>query len=322
MKSTHVLRFHPIRQQRDTNPVSKQVLQYTRRQIPKKTHVLQSKGLSLSMRTTNDPRSVLGGTDCKSSRQCWVLRWVPTGKIFTYSTTNVDSEPQNGSNADISNQYESAQTLDVSAGTSNLSAGIKHGNITTHSNGTFKSKLVPKVVPPADKTATSRQELELLFHHHLTMLRSTFHKLLTRVLRIILVIMPEHPSDTYVLTMKMEILLEPASNKLLVEEEMIKLRDLGANTPIEVPYTEEQILAMVINGMQQGHITCRGRQVAGWGTLIFFSQPRGTYSQLEIDDILAERDQSEVGSGNRAGGGSGNDEGRDDDEGDDAADGD
>ncbi|GJU42026.1 hypothetical protein Tco_1194983 [Tanacetum coccineum] len=27
-------------------------------------------------------------------------------------------------------------------------------------------------IPPADKTATSRQELELLFHHHITMLRS------------------------------------------------------------------------------------------------------------------------------------------------------
>ncbi|GJZ29970.1 hypothetical protein Tco_0575017 [Tanacetum coccineum] len=38
------------------------------------------------------------------------------------STTKVASD-QNGSNADISNQYESAQTLDVSAGTSNLSAG-------------------------------------------------------------------------------------------------------------------------------------------------------------------------------------------------------
>ncbi|GKC68992.1 hypothetical protein Tco_1114875 [Tanacetum coccineum] len=37
-----------------------------------------------------------------------------------------------------------------------------------------------------------------------------------RVLRIILVILPEHPSDTYVFTMKMEILLEPTSNKLLV----------------------------------------------------------------------------------------------------------
>ncbi|GKA40193.1 hypothetical protein Tco_0732786, partial [Tanacetum coccineum] len=51
------------------------------------------------------------------------LRWVPTGKIFTPSTTKVDSEPPNGSNADISNQYESVQTLDVSVGTSNLSAG-------------------------------------------------------------------------------------------------------------------------------------------------------------------------------------------------------
>ncbi|GKF72423.1 hypothetical protein Tco_0208537, partial [Tanacetum coccineum] len=50
------------------------------------------------------------------------LKWVPTGKIFTSSTTKVDSEPTNGSNDDITNQYESAQTLDVSAGTSNLSA--------------------------------------------------------------------------------------------------------------------------------------------------------------------------------------------------------
>ncbi|GJX52505.1 hypothetical protein Tco_0280874 [Tanacetum coccineum] len=42
-----------------------------------------------------------------------------------------------------------------------------------HSNELSSSKLVPKVVPPADKTATSRQELELLFHHHITMLRSS-----------------------------------------------------------------------------------------------------------------------------------------------------
>ncbi|GKB92763.1 hypothetical protein Tco_0965035 [Tanacetum coccineum] len=50
-------------------------------------------------------------------------------------------------------------------------------------------------------------------------LLTPIHKLLTTVLRIILVIVPEHPSDTYVLTMKMEILLEPASNKLLVAGE-------------------------------------------------------------------------------------------------------
>ncbi|GJW05453.1 hypothetical protein Tco_1564309 [Tanacetum coccineum] len=35
------------------------------------------------------------------------------------------------------------------------------------------SKLEPKVVPLAVKTATSRQELELLFHHQIAMLRTT-----------------------------------------------------------------------------------------------------------------------------------------------------
>ncbi|GJX10156.1 hypothetical protein Tco_0200015 [Tanacetum coccineum] len=41
-----------------------------------------------------------------------------------------------------------------------------------HNNEQSNSKLVPKVVPLADKIATSPQELELLFHHHITMLRS------------------------------------------------------------------------------------------------------------------------------------------------------
>ncbi|GKF13634.1 hypothetical protein Tco_0055096 [Tanacetum coccineum] len=103
------------------------------------------------------------------------LRWVPTGKIFTSSTTKVDSEPTNGSDENITNQYECEQTLDVNAGTLNLSACIsfnpkKEGlrvcselEIHDHINEPFSSKLVPKVVPPAHKTATSRQELELLF---------------------------------------------------------------------------------------------------------------------------------------------------------------
>nr|GEV05295.1 reverse transcriptase domain-containing protein [Tanacetum cinerariifolium] len=50
-------------------------------------------------------------------------RWIPTGKIFTDCTTKVDSEPLNGSNDDITNPYEWDQTLNVSAGTLNLSAG-------------------------------------------------------------------------------------------------------------------------------------------------------------------------------------------------------
>nr|GEY25050.1 hypothetical protein [Tanacetum cinerariifolium] len=50
------------------------------------------------------------------------LRWVSTRKIFTSSTTKVDSEPTNNSDEDITNQYEYEQTLDVSASTLKLSA--------------------------------------------------------------------------------------------------------------------------------------------------------------------------------------------------------
>ncbi|GJY76546.1 hypothetical protein Tco_0481662 [Tanacetum coccineum] len=42
-----------------------------------------------------------------------------------------------------------------------------------HINEPSSSKLVPKVVPLAVKIATSRQELELLLHHHIAMLRTT-----------------------------------------------------------------------------------------------------------------------------------------------------
>ncbi|GKF15423.1 hypothetical protein Tco_0056885 [Tanacetum coccineum] len=43
------------------------------------------------------------------------LRWVLTGKTFASSTTKVKSEPPNGSNADIPNQCESKQALNVSS---------------------------------------------------------------------------------------------------------------------------------------------------------------------------------------------------------------
>nr|GEY51846.1 hypothetical protein [Tanacetum cinerariifolium] len=57
-------------------------------------------------------------------------------------------------------------------------------------------------------------------------------------------------------------------------EEMIKVRDLGADTPTGVPYIKEQILAMARKSKQRGHIPKRGRQ-------------------------------SEIGSGSGTGGGSG-----------------
>ncbi|GJY04495.1 hypothetical protein Tco_0370435 [Tanacetum coccineum] len=101
------------------------------------------------------------------------LRWVPTGKIFAFSTNKVDSEPPNGSKEDITNQCESEQALDVSAGTLlstadqasvfmamtsvHISSGLVLHQMTSdhnrselgiqdHSNEQSSSKLVPKVV--------------------------------------------------------------------------------------------------------------------------------------------------------------------------------
>nr|GEW35563.1 hypothetical protein [Tanacetum cinerariifolium] len=67
-------------------------------------------------------------------------------------------------------------------------------------------------------------------------------------------------------------------------EEM--LRDLGANAPTGVPYTEEQIMAMVIKGKQRGHIPEVGRVLAGQGRdTIFIGKPRGGYSVSSAEFI-------------------------------------
>ncbi|GKC91216.1 hypothetical protein Tco_1151865 [Tanacetum coccineum] len=177
-------------------------------------------------KTTTAPRSCLRWKQTGRILKTVGLRWVPTGKLFNSCTGKVESEPTHGSNVDIPyiqnsgfkcrNQCQNGFTKDelhqmVSA--ENNTSGpvpqclVLHQMTSDHnrselgilvnSNEPSSSKLVPKVVPLAVKIATSRQELELLFHHHIALLRTT------------------HPSDTNVFTMKMEILLEPASNKLL-----------------------------------------------------------------------------------------------------------
>ncbi|GJY01163.1 hypothetical protein Tco_0359315 [Tanacetum coccineum] len=150
--------------------------------VAKKPERQISKGHRFSIKKTSvvhekimTPRSYLRWKPTGKIFKTVGLRWVPTRKIFISSTTKVDSEPTNGSDEDITNQFEYKQTFDVSAGTLNLSAGTsfnpkKEGlrvcselEIHDHSNEPSSSKLVPKVVPPADKTATSQQELELIF---------------------------------------------------------------------------------------------------------------------------------------------------------------
>ncbi|GJW85555.1 hypothetical protein Tco_0158700 [Tanacetum coccineum] len=179
-----------------------------KRQIPKGHRFSIKKTTTVHEKTTS-PRSCLRWQPTGRILKTVCLRWVPTGKTFASSTTKVESEPPNGSNADIPNQCESEQALNVSADISenrasrnfdlmidkwrllkitlqapflnapflNVQMTSDHNRselgIQDHSNEPSSSKLVPKVVPLAVKTATSRQELELLFHHHIAMLRTT-----------------------------------------------------------------------------------------------------------------------------------------------------
>ncbi|GJT26932.1 hypothetical protein Tco_0907207 [Tanacetum coccineum] len=98
--------------------------------VAKKPERQISKGYRFSFKKTSvvhkktmTPRSFLRWKPTGKIFKTVGLRWVPTGKIFTSSTTKLDSEPTNGSYEDTTNQYEYEQTLDVSAGTLNLSAG-------------------------------------------------------------------------------------------------------------------------------------------------------------------------------------------------------
>nr|GEX80930.1 hypothetical protein [Tanacetum cinerariifolium] len=92
------------------------------RQIPTR-HRFSIQKTFIVQKKTMTPRSCLRWKLTSKIFKTVGLRWVPTGNIFASSTTKVNSEPLNGSNTYITNQYEYEQTLDFSAGTLNLSAG-------------------------------------------------------------------------------------------------------------------------------------------------------------------------------------------------------
>nr|GEW71409.1 hypothetical protein [Tanacetum cinerariifolium] len=49
-------------------------------------------------------------------------------------------------------------------------------------------------------------------------------------------------------------------------DEMLRLQGLGSNTPMGVPYTKDEIMAIVRGGQQRGHIPCVGWVFPGQGT--------------------------------------------------------
>ncbi|GJS40729.1 hypothetical protein Tco_0565772 [Tanacetum coccineum] len=123
----------------------------------------------------------------------YLSRWVPTGKLLNSCTGKVENEPTHGSNVDIPHIHACKQTLGLSAAVQasvinvkwrllkitlqapflnvqmtsvHISSGLVLHQMTSdhnrselgihdHSNESSSSKLVPKVVPLAVKTATS-----------------------------------------------------------------------------------------------------------------------------------------------------------------------
>ncbi|GJX65031.1 hypothetical protein Tco_0299374 [Tanacetum coccineum] len=138
------------------------------RQIPK-GHRFSIKKTSVMHEKTMTPRSCLRWKPTSKIFKTVGLRWVPTGKIFTSSTTKVDSEPPNGSNEDITNPYECKQTLDVSAGTLNLSAVQNLKFTTTTMNRPVQSWFQKLFSFRQDSYITDK--IGIPFHHYITMLR-------------------------------------------------------------------------------------------------------------------------------------------------------
>ncbi|GKG04661.1 hypothetical protein Tco_0315048, partial [Tanacetum coccineum] len=80
---------------------------------------------------------------------------------------------------------------------------------------------------------------------------------------------------------------------------MLRLKDLGTNTPTSVPYTEDQIMAMVRNGKQRGHNPGVGRVLVRQGRdVISINEHRCTHTNADVDES-----QHEVVGGSGSGGG-------------------
>ncbi|GKB12016.1 hypothetical protein Tco_0845939 [Tanacetum coccineum] len=148
MKSTPCLHSKSNKTINRNKPVEQTTLQKEprTRQITK-GHRFSIKKTSVVHEKIMTPRSCLRWKPTGKIFKTVGLRWVPTGKIFTSSTTKVDSEPTNGSKEDTTNQYECEQTLNVSAGTLNLSAAQNSEFTTTTMN--LPVKAFQKCVPPA-----------------------------------------------------------------------------------------------------------------------------------------------------------------------------
>ncbi|GJX31366.1 RNA-directed DNA polymerase, eukaryota, partial [Tanacetum coccineum] len=157
----------------------------------------------------------------------------------------------------------------------------------------------------------------------------------------------EYPSliHTFFLTHTVNgVFLNPEDKALY--EEMLRLQGLGSNTETGVPYTEDEIMAIVRGGKQRGHIPGVGRVLPGQGTVIP-PPPPCTHSSdvvklkkrekvltrqvnmfmklFRSDDKFSQmltqlESQPEIGGGSGSGGRGDDEQGDDEDDGEDGED--
>ncbi|GJT42067.1 hypothetical protein Tco_0941932 [Tanacetum coccineum] len=164
---------NPVEQKSHTQKPGRQISS-GHRFSPKKTSTVYEK---------TSPRSCLRWISTGRIFKLVGLRWIPTGKMFIDSTTKVGSEPPNGSNKDITNPYECDQTLNVSAGTLNLSAGLalqqqmafadntsglapqkkERSRTSTNDSGTINSGLVQNIPSPTPTVPPTKIDWDSLF---------------------------------------------------------------------------------------------------------------------------------------------------------------
>ncbi|GJZ21309.1 hypothetical protein Tco_0558348 [Tanacetum coccineum] len=107
---------------------------------------------------TNTPRSYLRWIPTGRIFNTAGLKWVPTGKTFTSSTTKVDCELPNGSNDYITNPYKCDQTLNVSAGTLNLSAEFEMGESSRKTSLEHHEEQIEEILNHLDELSLDRIE--------------------------------------------------------------------------------------------------------------------------------------------------------------------
>ncbi|GJU75205.1 ribonuclease H-like domain-containing protein [Tanacetum coccineum] len=159
--------------------------------------------------------------------------------------------------------------------------------IQDHGNEPSSSKLVPKVVPLAVKTATSRQELELLFHHHIAMLRTTVARL--EAVRIFIAYAAHKSFLIYQMDVKMAFLNGPLKEEVYVAqpEGFVDPDHLEKRLPFRERFVWIKTSSKSLNADHAGSLIL-GKSTSGGIQFLgdkLVSQGQPGLDELEFDDL-------------------------------------